>query len=64
MPPLAIIAAAIPIIAEAIKAGRTILTIDDLSPEELERIRSDARRTHQEFDAYVASRKAARDIRT
>lgn len=64
MPPLAIIAAAIPIIAEAIKAGRTVLTVDDMTTEELERIRADAAKTHQEFDAYVAQRKSARDIRT
>jgi len=56
MPAIAIISAAIPIIAEAIAAGRTILTADDLTVEEIERIRADAKATHDEFDAYVAQR--------
>lgn len=61
---VALIGVLAPIIVEGLKAGRTIATADDLTPEELERIRAESAATHQAFDEYVASRRAARVVKT
>lgn len=59
---IALIGVIAPIVAEAVKAGRTIATADDLTPEEIDRIRAAAAETHAEFDDYVAHRLGGKKV--